>query len=65
MLARAWPYVSWKWTAILSTGTKDITASSIASMLPETNNTRERKIANEICGSYCHIEKFEQLKLYD
>jgi hypothetical protein len=39
-LARAWPYVSWKWTAILSTGTKDmdITALSIAATLPETDN---------------------------
>jgi hypothetical protein len=44
-LARACPYVSWKWTAILSTGTKDMTASSIAATLPETDNvTRSRDV---------------------
>lgn len=65
MLARAWPYVSWKWTASLSTGTKDITASSIASTLPETNKiTRSRKFPMR-SGSYYHVEKFEQLKSHD
>jgi hypothetical protein len=35
MFANAWPYVSWKCTAIFSTGAISITASSIGKTLPE------------------------------
>jgi hypothetical protein len=36
------------WTAIFSTGTKDMTASSIATTLPEMDNRTERLCEMEI-----------------
>lgn len=45
ILAKAWPYVSWQWTAIFSVGTTDWTASNIFLKVPNSD---------EVCKCQIH-----------